>query len=162
MSKFTAQQVAGLLGGTVEGDVNAVITKLSKIEEGVSGSLSFLSNLQYAPFLYTTAASVVIIPNDYTLEKPVNATLIRVPEPRASFAVLLEAYNQIKNNKKGIEQPSFIPASAQLGEDVYIGAFVSIGENAVIGKNVKIFANSFIGDNTVIGDNTIIYAGVRI
>lgn len=162
MSKFTAQQVAGLLGGTVEGDANAVISKLSKIEEGVAGSLSFLSNLQYAPYLYTTAASVVIIPSDYVLEKPVSATLIRVQEPRASFAVLLEAYNQIKNNKKGIEQPSFIPSSAQLGDDVYIGAFVSIGENAVIGKNVKIFANSVIGDNTVVGDNTIIYAGVRI
>lgn len=162
MSKFTAQQVAGLLGGTLEGDGNTVITKLSKIEEGEPQSLSFLSNLQYAPYLYSTKASVVIIPNDYKLESPVAATLIRVAEPRASFAILLEAYNQIKNNKKGIEQPSYIAPSAKIGKDVYVGTFVSIGENVSIGNNVKIYANSTIGDNVTIGDNSTVFAGVRI
>lgn len=164
MSKFTAQQIAGLLGGAVEGDANAVITKLSKIEEGVAQSLSFLSSPKFESYLYTTDASIVIVAKELILEKPVKSTctLVRVADPRASFATLLEAYNQIKNNKSGIEQPSYIASSASLGSNVYIGTFTSISENVKIGNNVKIFSNSFIGENTVIGDNTIIFAGVKI
>lgn len=160
--QFTAQQIAGLIGGTVEGDANTVVTKLSRIEEGVTSSLSFLSNPQYNPYLYTTEASVVIVARDLVLEKPVKSTLIRVEEPRASFAVLLEAYNQIRNNVVGIEQPSHIAPSAKLGEKVYVGTFASIGENVKIGNNVKIYSNCVIGANAVIGDDTTLFAGVKI
>lgn len=160
--QFTAQQIAGLIGGTVEGNADTVVTKLSRIEEGVPSSLSFLSNPQYNPYLYTTAASVVIVSNDLILEKKIQATLIRVPEPRASFAVLLDAYNQIRNNKTGIEQPSYISPTAKLGEKIYVGTFASIGEHVRIGNNVKIYSNCVIGDNAVIGDDTILFAGVKI
>lgn len=164
MSKFTAQQIAGLLGGIVEGDANAVVTKLSKIEEGMSQSISFLSNPQYTPYLYVTDASIVIVSKELVLEKPLKAscTLIRVEDPRASFALLLEAYNQIRNNKTGIEQPSSVAGSAVLGENVYVGAFSYIADNVVVGNNVKIHPHVYIGENTVIGDNTTLFAGVRI
>ncbi len=164
MSQFTAQQIADLLQGKVEGNPDTIVSKLSKIEEGVTQSISFLSNLAYLQYIYTTDASVVIVASDLVLEKPVKntCTLIRVADPRASFSILLDAYNQIKNNKTGIEQPSFIAASAKIGKNVYIGAFTYIGENARIEDHVKIYPNSFIGENTVIGENTLIYAGVRI
>ena len=42
--EFSAKQIAGLLNGTIEGDENVKISSLSKIEDGKSGSLSFLSN----------------------------------------------------------------------------------------------------------------------
>lgn len=164
MSKFTAEQIAGLLGGTVEGDANTIVTKLSKIEEGIHESISFLSNPVYTSHLYSTDASIVIIAKDLELEKPVKSTctLIRVADPRASFGILLDAYDQIKDNKSGIEQPSYISTSAKLGENIYVGAFAYIGDNVKIGNNVKIHPNSYIGNNTEIGDNTIILPGVRI
>lgn len=164
MSKFTAQQIAGLLGGTVEGDVNAIVTKLAKIEEGIPGSISFLSNPVYTPYLYSTDASIVIVAKDLELEKPIKSTctLIRVEDPRLSFSVLLDAYNQIKDNKTGIEQPSYISASAKLGENIYVGAFAYIGDHVKIGNNVKIHPNAYIGNNSSIGDNTVILPGVRI
>lgn len=164
MSQFTAQQIADLLNGTVEGNPQTIVSKLSKIEEGISQSVSFLSNPVYTPYIYTTDASVVIIANDLILEKPIKSTctLIRVVDPRASFGVLLDAYNQINNSKKGIEQPSFISKSAIIGTDPYIGAFVYISDNVKIGNNVKIHPNCFIGNNVVIGDNTVIFPGVKI
>ncbi|HEY6160829.1 MAG TPA: UDP-3-O-(3-hydroxymyristoyl)glucosamine N-acyltransferase [Bacteroidia bacterium] len=162
--QFTAQQIAGLLNGKVEGDAGAVVKKLSKIEEGEPGSLSFLANPQYVPYLYTTDATIVIVGDDLVLEKAVKSscTLIRVSDPRASFAKLLDAYNQFKNNLKGIEEPSHISKTARLGENIYIGAFAYIGENVMIGNNVKIYPNVFIGNDSVIGDNSVIYSGVRI
>ncbi len=162
--EFTAKQIAALLKGTVEGDQDASVSVLSKIEEGSAGSLSFLSNPLYTPFIYETEASVVIVNNNLTLEKPVKktCTLIRVEDPYSSFAKLLELYDQTRQSKKGIEQPSFISASAKHGADCYIGAFAYIGENVRIGNHVKIYPQCYIGDNASIGDNTTLYAGVKV
>ena len=162
--EFTAQQIAALLSGKVEGNPAATVNKLSKIEEGVQGSISFLSNSKYEPFIYTSDASVVIVKEDLVLEKPIkkSCTLIRVKDPYSSFGVLLEAYNQAKLNKSGIEQPSYISKSAKLGENVFVGAFAYISDNVKIGNNVKIFPNAFIGDGCTVGDNCIIYSGVKI
>ena len=112
--EFTANQIAGLLNGKVEGNGDVKVSSLAKIEEGKAGSLCFLSNKLYTNFAYTTDASVIIINTNFELEKPVKSTctLIRVEDAYGSFAKLLEMYYEIKQNKKGIEQPSFISASA--------------------------------------------------
>ncbi len=160
--KFSAQQIAGLLKGTVEGDSAIEVDSLSKIEEGKPGSLSFLGNPKYAPYIYTTQASLVIVSNDFVLEQPVSCTLIRVENAYKSFASLLEIYNSIIHDKKGIEQPSFIDATANIGADCYVGAFAYIGKNVVVGNNVKIYPQVFIGDDVVIKDNTTLFAGVKV
>lgn len=162
--EFKASQIASLLDGTVEGNPDAVVNSLSKIEEGKPGSLSFLSNPAYNTYLYTTDASVVIVSKDFTAERAMKktTTLIRVEDSRVAFGKLLEMYQQSKNYKTGIEQPSFVSKSASLGKDVYVGAFVYIGENVKVGNNVKLFPNVFVGDNSVIGDNTTVYAGAKI
>jgi UDP-3-O-[3-hydroxymyristoyl] glucosamine N-acyltransferase len=160
--EFTAKQISGLLGGRIEGDENVRVSKLSKIEEGVPGALSFLANPKYTSFIYSTKASLVIVNADFVAEQPVTATLIRVPNAYESFVKLLEIYNQVQRDKKGIEQPSFVSESAKVGKDCYIGAFAYIGNNAVIGNNVKIYPQVYIGDNVTVGDNTTLFAGVRI
>lgn len=160
--EFKAEQIAQMLQGTVEGNKEVSVNKLAKIEEGVPGSLSFLANAKYTPFIYTTNASIVIVNNDFVAERPVNCTLIRVANAYQAFAKLLEAYNQIKLNKTGISKQAYVSESAKMGKDVYIGEFASIGDNAIIGDNVKIFPHTIIGDNTTIGDNTLIYGGVKI
>ena len=162
--EYTAQQIASLLNGKIEGNGNVVVSGLSKIEEGKNGSLCFLANALYTPMIYETDASVVILNHSQVLEKPVKptCTLIRVEDAYGSFARLLEIYYQSKQNKKGIEQPSFIAASAEYGTDCYVGAFAYIGENVKIGNNVKIYPHCYIGDNTVIGDNCTFYSGVKL
>jgi UDP-3-O-[3-hydroxymyristoyl] glucosamine N-acyltransferase len=162
--EFSAKQIAELLGGIIEGNADIKVNKLSKIEEGELNSLSFLANPLYQEHLYVTDASVVIVNKDFTLEKPIKSTctLIRVDNAYECFAKLLETYNQIQNNKTGIEPNSFISPTATLGENCYVAAFAYIGENVKIGNNVKIYPNSFIGNNAVIGDNTTIFSGVKI
>ena len=160
--QFTATQIAGLLNGHIEGDANVTVTKLSKIEEGVPGSVSFLSNVLYTQYIYGTQASIVIINKDFVLTAPTTATLIRVESAENAFAQLLEMYNEVKLNKKGISKMSAIAESATIGKDIYAGEFSVVGENATIGNNVKIYPQVYIGDNAVIGDNTTIFAGVKI
>jgi UDP-3-O-[3-hydroxymyristoyl] glucosamine N-acyltransferase len=160
--QFTAQQIASLLNGTVEGDPSVAVNQLAKIEEATPGTLSFLANPKYEPFLYTTNASIVIVNNDQVLAEAVKATLIRVENAYSSFSVLLEAYNTIKLDKSGIEQPCFIHPSAQIGENVYIGAFAYIGPGVKLGNKSKVYPNTYIGDNVTIGQNTTLFAGVKV
>ncbi len=160
--KFTAKQISDILEGEVEGNPNEEVFKLSKIEEGEKGSLTFLSNPKYTSFLYTTNASVAIVNKNFTPEKEISTTLIKVEDSYKAFSTLLEYYNQVKLNKSGVEDPHYISESATIGADVYIGAFSYIGNNATIGDNVKIYPNVFIGDNVTIGNNTTLFAGVKI
>ena len=160
--KFTAAQIAGILEGTVVGNPEAEVSKLAKIEEGIKGSLTFLANPKYTSFIYSTQATITIVNNDFEPEEEIETTLIKVEDAYKSFSKLLEYYNQVKLNKTGIEQPSFISDTASYGENLYLGAFSYVGENVVIGKNVKIFPNVYIGDNVTVGDNCVVFAGAKI
>tara|TARA_R110002051_G_scaffold10001_6_gene38030 strand:+ start:74080 stop:75099 length:1020 start_codon:yes stop_codon:yes gene_type:complete len=160
--KFTAAQIAGILEGTVVGNPEAEVSKLAKIEEGIKGSLTFLANPKYTSFIYSTQATITIVNNDFEPEEEIETTLIKVEDAYKSFSKLLEYYNQVKLNKTGIEQPSFISDTATYGENLYLGAFSYVGENVVIGKNVKIFPNVYIGDNVTVGDNCVVFAGAKI
>lgn len=160
--KFTAEQIAGILKGTVVGDPKIEVFKLSKIEEGTEGSLTFLSNLKYTPYIYTTEASITIVNDNFVPEKPISTTLIKVEDAYEGFSKLLEYYDRIKANKSGIEQPSFISESTKIPETIYVGAFAYIGSNVELGDNVKIYPNAYVGDNVKIGANTTIFPGGKV
>jgi UDP-3-O-[3-hydroxymyristoyl] glucosamine N-acyltransferase len=160
--KITAEQIAGILEGEVRGNPKAEVSKLSKIEEGIEGSLTFLANPKYVNYIYETKATITIVNKTFEPENQITTTLIKVEDAYKSFSKLLEFYNQIKYNKIGIEVPSFLSNTAKHGENFYLGAFSYIGDNVIIGNNVKIYPNSFVGDNVVIGDNTMIFSGAKI
>ena len=160
--KFTAQQIAGILEGDIEGNPDVEVSKLSKIEEGTKGSLTFLANPKYTSYIYSTKASITIVNKTFEPEHDISTTLIKVDDAYKSFSQLLEYYNQVKNNKVGIEQPSFKSESASHGENVYLGAFSYLGDNVTLGDNVKIYPHAYIGDNVTIGNNTTIFSGVKL
>ena len=160
--KFTAEQISEILNGEVYGNPKEVVSKLSKIEEGEEGSLTFLSNPKYNSWLYVTAASVVIVDEKFVPEKEVSSTLIKVEDPYMAFTKLLEYYNNIQLHKSGIEDPVFIHETATHGADLYLGSFSYLSQNVRIGNNVKIYPNVFIGDNVVIGNDTTLFAGAKI
>lgn len=160
--KFTAEQIAGILEGEVIGNPMAEVSRLSKIEEGSEGSLTFLANPKYMNYIYSTKASVTIVNNTFIPEAPLTTTLIKVQDAYASFTKLLEFYNQVKLNKNGIEQPSFISESAKYGDNLYLGGFSYISQNVILGDNVKIYPNCFLGENVILGNNVIVFAGAQI
>lgn len=160
--EFSAQQIADMLQGRVDGNPETTVHNLSRIEEGKSGTLSFLANPQYTPYIYTTEASVVIVSEDFEAEKEISATLIRVADAYGAFAKLLEAYNGLQNQEVGISEQAFIDSSAQIGNDVYIAPGVQIAAGVKIGDGTKIYANCVIGSDTKIGSACIIHSGSQI
>jgi UDP-3-O-[3-hydroxymyristoyl] glucosamine N-acyltransferase len=160
--KFTAEQIAGILSGEVVGNPMIEVCRLSKIEEGSEGSLTFLSNPKYLNYIYTTKASVTIVNDSFIPEHKVTTTLIKVADAYAAFSKLLEYYNEVKHSKSGIEHASFLSHSVNHGENLYLGSFSYISDNVTIGKNVKIYPNCFVGENVIIGDNVILFSGAKI
>jgi UDP-3-O-[3-hydroxymyristoyl] glucosamine N-acyltransferase len=161
--QFTAAQISILLNGKIEGNADAVVSSFGKIEEAQQGQLTFLANPKYEDYLYTTNASIAIINDSYELREKVNPTLIRVQDAYTAFAQLLSKYQEMATQQlKGIQQPCHIASSAQLADDVYVGAFSYIGEYVQVEAGTKIFPNSFIGDNVSIGKNCMIHPGVKI
>ena len=135
---FTAQQIALLLQGEIEGNPNAEITTFAKIEEGCSGALSFLANIKYEDYIYSCESSVVIVNRDFEPKQEIKPTLIRVPSAYEAFATLLQKYQEMTPRKTGRESPIFIGENSRIGENEFLGAFVRIGKNVKIGKNVSI------------------------
>ncbi|MCK4751697.1 MAG: UDP-3-O-(3-hydroxymyristoyl)glucosamine N-acyltransferase, partial [Bacteroidales bacterium] len=160
--EFTAEQIAGFLNGTIEGEANVSVNNVSRIEEGKPGTLAFLANPKYQKYIYDTQASIVRVNEDFILEKKVGTTLIRVKDAYEAFANLLDLYEQSIPKKSGISEQVSIASTAKMGKDLYFGDFVSIGDNATIGDNVQLHAQVFIGDNVSIGDNTNLHPGVKV
>ncbi|MEI8048234.1 MAG: UDP-3-O-(3-hydroxymyristoyl)glucosamine N-acyltransferase [Bacteroidota bacterium] len=162
LMEFTAKDIAGLLGGTIDGNPDIKVNRLARIEDGEPEGLSFLANPKYYPFIYSTRSSIVLVQSDFEAEQPLSCTLIRVDDPYTAFAKLLEIYDNMRKGKTGISALSSIAKSAKIGTNQYIGEFVVICDNAVLGDNVKIFPHCYIGDNVTIGSDTTLYPGVII
>lgn len=161
--QFTAKQIADIIEGKIEGDPGVVVTSFGKLEEAKDGQLSFLANPKYEEFLYTTKASVIIVNDSLQVEGKLEATLIRVPDAYSSFAILLTEYAKLmRANLTGIQQPTYIHATAKMGENVFIGAFSYLGENVVLGNNVKIYPQVYLGNNVTIDDNSVLFPGVIV
>lgn len=160
--EFNAQQIASYLGGTVEGNPEAAVKTFAKIEEGQEGAISFLANPKYAHYLYETLSSVVLVNQDFVLERPVKVTLVRVPNAYEAIARLLSLYESMTQKRTGIHPLACVSETATLGEGVYVGPFAYVGEGVSIGNGTQIYAHVVLEENTTVGDNCTIYPNVSV
>jgi len=161
--KISVEQIAFLISGEIDGDSTIAIHSAGKIEDAKAGEIAFYANPKYEEFIYSTNASAVIVNKTFKPKQPVKATLIRVEDPYSAFSKLLEEYQKIiKEEKQGIEEPSFIGNGTTIGQGIFRGAFSYIGHHCSIGSNVKVYPHVWIGENVRVGDNTVIFGGAKI
>lgn len=160
--EFTAEMIAGFLGGEVVGDKQATVHTVSSIEQGKAGALAYLSNLKYEPYLYTTEASIVLVDKTFEPSQPVSATLVKVDDAAACVVKLLAMYNAAKPRRKGISDRVSIAPEAAVGENCYVGDFAVIEQGAKIGADCQIYPQVYVGAGVQIGDGTTLYPGVKV
>lgn len=160
--EFSAKQIAEFIQGTIVGDENATVHTFAKIEEGIPGAISFLSNPKYTPYIYDTQSSIVLVNNDFVPEKEVKATLIKVNNAYESLAKLLNLYEMSKPKKTGIDPLAYIAPTAKIGENVYIAPFACVGDNAEIGDNTSLHPHATVGSGAKIGHDCILYPHVTV
>lgn len=160
--EFTVSMIAGFLKGEIEGNPEAKVNNVAKIEEGFPGALSFLANPKYEHYIYSTKSTVVLVNKDFIPTAPIEATLIKVNNAYEAFASLLTLVEKSRQKKKGIHPTAVIESSAKVGNDIYIGAYVYIGENCNIGDGTNLYPHVYIGDSTTLGKNCTLYSGVKV
>lgn len=163
LMQLSAQELAGILGAVIEGDATVTVNRPAKIEEGESGAISFLANPKYEPYLYTTAASIVVVSTDFVPKEPFTATLLRVDQVYESFARLLAFYDQaVQARPLGVAAEAYIDPTAKVAATAVVGRFSTVERGAVIDDNVVIFDQVFIGANARIGAGSILFPGARV
>lgn len=160
--KFTAQQIASYLNGSIEGNPDVSVQTFAKIEEGTEGAISFLANSKYEQYIYDTKSSIVLVNRDFQAQQPVNTTLIRVDNAYEAIARLLTLYEQTQNKREGIHPLAFIAETATIGENCYIGPFAYIGENVTIGEGTQIYAHVVVEERAKIGSKCLLYPNVSV
>ena len=155
--EFSAKQIAEFIQGTIVGDENATVHTFAKIEEGMPGAISFLSNPKYTHYIYDTQSSIVLVNKDFEPEKEIKATLIKVDNAYESLAKLLNLYEMSKPKKTGVDPLAYIAPTAKIGKDVYIAPFACVGDNAEIGDNTSLHPHATVGSGAKIGNNCILY-----
>ena len=162
MMEFTAEMIAGFLGGEIVGNKEAKVHTVSSIEEGKAGSLTYLTNPKYEPHLYTTGASIVLVDRAFEPSQPVAATLVKVDDAAACVLKLLEMYNATKPRRSGVSKAASVSERAEVGDDCYIGDFTVVEAGVKIGKGCQIYPQVYLGTGVSVGDGTILYPGVKV
>ena len=155
--EFSAKQIAEYIQGVIEGDENATVHTFAKIEEGIPGAISFLSNPKYTHYIYDTQSSIVLVNKDFVPEKEVKTTLIRVDNAYESLAKLLNLYEMSKPKKIGVDPLAYIAPTAKIGQNVYIAPFACVADGAEVGDNTILHPHATVGTNAKVGSDCILY-----
>ena len=146
---FSAAQIAMLINGKTEGDATVQVASFGKIEEAQAGQLAFLANPKYEDYLYSTAASVIIVNETQELKQPITGYAYTCA--RCLYCFCNPAFkipgNQFRSKWWAYRSLLILPKTAKLGDHVFIAALAYLGENVRVGNNVKIFPHVFLGDN---------------
>ena len=159
---ITAKELSELLDGEIVGDPMVRVHSPSKIEEGTEGTISFLANPKYEPYVYSTKASILLVDRAFSPSQSVDSTLIKVDDVYASIGNLLNKFGEETKEEYEHSSLAFIDGSTEIHQETSIAAFVSIAKNVAIGKGTKIYAHVGIEQGASIGMNCIIYSGVKI
>ena len=160
--KFSAKQIAEIIQGTIVGDENATVHTFAKIEEGIPGAISFLSNPKYTSYIYDTQSSIVLVNKDFEPEREIKATLIKVDNAYESFAKLMTLYDQSHPKRTGIDQLAYVAPTAKIGENVYLAPFACVGDHAEVGDNTELHPHATVGRNAKVGKNGILYTNSNV
>lgn len=160
--EFSAKQIAEYIQGIIVGDENATVHTFAKIEEGMPGALSFLSNPKYTHYIYDTLSSIVLVNKDFEPEKEIKATLIKVDNAYESLAKLMNLYEQSRPKQTGIDPLAYVAPTAKIGKNVYIAPFACVGDNAEIGDNTALHSHATVGNGAKVGNDCILYPHVTV
>lgn len=161
--RFTANELAKVLKGTVDGNPDATAMSFAKIEHGKPGKLCFFANPKYEQYVYSCQASILLVNKDFEPKEPVTATMVRVDDAYTAIAELLKyVSDQKKSYRRHRGRHCHVAFSAKVGRKVWIGDCSTIGAKCEIGEMTRIYDNVSIGEGTKIGRKCIIYPGVRI
>ena len=156
---YTAAEIEEITGGDLKGNPQQTVKRVSGVESSSPDSITFAENNKYLKKAEQSSAGIILVPESITES---DNTIIRVENPRLSYARVAEIFPDQIYYQSGIHDSAIISDSAILGDEVSIRANVVIADNAKIGNNVTLAPGVYVGANVKIGSDTIIHPQVVI
>ena len=153
-------QLAGLLGGSLEGPADRVVSGVKGLEQAGPGDVAFLANPKYLKYLEGCRAGVVLVSRDQPV--PPGLAVIRVDDPYLAFAKLLTEVSKRPYVPGGVHPRAVVEPSATLGRDVTIHALAYVGPGAVIGDRVVLHPGVHVGQGAAVGSDTVLHPNVTL
>jgi UDP-3-O-[3-hydroxymyristoyl] glucosamine N-acyltransferase len=156
---LTVAEIAGKLGGTVEGDGSVRITGLAGLADAQPGQMTFLSNPRYASEASRTRASAIIVNADW--KGAAGCVVIRVKNADKAFAVVAELIApKAPQFETGTHPTAVVAADAHIGANVTVGPHCVIEPGVSIGDRTVLVAGCYLGHGTKVGSDCRFYPGV--
>ncbi|MBQ9787246.1 MAG: UDP-3-O-(3-hydroxymyristoyl)glucosamine N-acyltransferase [Lentisphaeria bacterium] len=160
---MTAEEIAGITGGVIQGDPKRVINGISGIKDAAADQLSFVGSKKYEEQLNNGSAGIVLVCKDLAGASTENRTLIVCENVDYAFARITALFAEEPPAAViGIHPTAAVDPTAVIGKDVSVGANAVIEAGAVIGDGAVIGALCYIGHDAAVGAGTILYPSVTI
>lgn len=161
--QIAAKEIAQFLGGELEGDEEALVSRPGKIEEGGEGTITFLANPKYEAHAFEVFSTVLLAQHDFRPGRKVKAkAIIRVADVYDAVRRLLEHFGGQADSSGEISEGAFVHESAVLGNKVSVGVFAVVEARVTVGEGSIIHPQVFLGQNVKIGKGCVLYPGVKI
>jgi UDP-3-O-[3-hydroxymyristoyl] glucosamine N-acyltransferase len=160
----TLFELADHVGGKVVGDGQVVIEKVAPIDEAQAGAITFLANPRYRQFLFTSAASAMIVGPGVVKNAPVRPGkgYLETSNPYLAFAKILQLFNPPPAQKPQVSSLAYVEPSACVGEEAAIFPHVFIGERVRVGHRTVLYPGVFLGADSAVGDDSVLHANVVV
>ncbi len=161
--EITVSELAAFVGGQLASGAegSALIRGVASLAEASAGDVTFLAHPRYRPLLSTCAATVALVPADFSHKVP--PACIYCEHPGKAFAKVLDFFAPPPIElASGIHPSAVVGKGVQLGEGVSIHAGAVIEDRVVIGDRTMICAQAFIGQDVRIGADCVLQPRVTV
>ncbi len=156
---MTLQELAGRIGGELEGDGGVEVRGVATLEDAGPGDVAFLANRKYAGQVAATRAAAVIAGADLASAP---CAIIRAADPYLAFAQAVTLFAPKDRPGPGVSPLASVDASAVVGPEVHVGPFAYVGPGAQIGARCVIHTHAVVMAGAVLGDDCLIYPHASI
>ncbi len=176
---YRLAELAGLVGGRIEGDPERAVETIRTLEEAGPADLSFLTSPRYrVQAVASSAGALLVAPAMAALPDIGGRDLLVVDDPGYALAVLLAHFHPGAVREPGVHPTAILEPGCQVDPTAHVGPYVVIGEGSRIGARAQLHAFVALGracvvgegavlhphavlyDGTVVGEASIVHAGV--
>ncbi len=163
MSLRVAQLVEAL-GGTLHGDPDQRVERLSPLESAGPQDLSFLSNPRYQQQLTASQAGCVIVSPAMEDVARARGDCIVADDPYVYFARVTQFWKKhhARAQAPGVHASAVVDPEAVVHPTAWIGPLCVIERGAHIGEGTVLKSRITIGEDCHIGARCVVHAGVVI
>ena len=163
---MTAEEIAGLVDGTVHGDADAEVDAAAPVHQSTTRTLTFAADETNLRRLASCNARVAILSTSAVegIRKSSSLTLIAVSgDVEEAFLRAARALHPRRDRQQtGVSPAANVSSSAVIGGDSQIHPNVTISDDAQLGTGCTIFPGVYIGRGVRVGNHVTIYPNAVI